>query len=95
MSNAVTIHKSRIIRLLKQHPSRMKEMFPPDRFDSAAQAIKALESSPHNWFIDGTLAENERVAAKVTNIQTGKNLVSLSRNAVSNVGIAVTVIDPN
>jgi hypothetical protein len=58
------IHKSRIIRLLKQYPSRLKEIFPPDRFADAAKAIKALQSSPHSWFIDGTLAENYRVTAK-------------------------------
>jgi hypothetical protein len=77
MSNS--IHKSQIIRFLKQHPSRMTEMFPPGRFASASQAVKALESSPHNWFIDGTLTENERVIAKTANVGIGNSLVSFSR----------------
>jgi hypothetical protein len=92
MSKPVTIHKSRIIRLLKQYPNRLREIFPAGRFTDATKAIRAIQLSPYEWFIDGTLAENERVAAKVTNVRNGNSLVSFSRNAVSN-GTGVNVID--
>lgn len=89
MPNSVTIHKSRIIRLLKQHPTRINEIFPPGSFANATKAITALQLSPHNWFIDGTLAENERITAKVTNVQIGNSLVNFSRNPVGDSGTGV------
>jgi hypothetical protein len=78
MSNSVTIHESRI-RFLKQHPGRMMEMYPPDSFADAAKANKPPQSLPHNWFIDGTLRENERAASKVADVRIGNSLVSFSR----------------
>jgi hypothetical protein len=91
----VTIHKSRIIRLLRQYPDRLREIFPSARFTDAAKAIRVIQSSPYDWFIDGTLAENERTAAKVSKLQNGNGLVSFSRNLVSDVETDVNGIDVN
>jgi hypothetical protein len=58
MPRSITIHKNRIIRLLERYPSRLEDIFPPGRFIDSTKAIKDLESSPFNWFVDGTLTEN-------------------------------------
>jgi hypothetical protein len=54
------IHKGLVLRVLREHPEALREVF-PDRFETATEAIAALETANGEWFFDGVLTEAESV----------------------------------
>lgn len=51
------MHKNLVILFLRDHPDELRAIF-PDQFTDAAEAIRALEANPGQWFVGGVLQES-------------------------------------
>ncbi len=50
----MAVHKNMIMRVLRDDPASMKEMW-PTRSETAAEMIALLQADEGEWFIDGEL----------------------------------------
>jgi hypothetical protein len=49
------VHKGAIIRLLRERSSCFREICASPEYETPEAFIAALEASPHEYFVDGTL----------------------------------------